>query len=99
MLLPHFSQRGAKFSITQQHLTPQGPKGLGPGPHATLVFSSPPVAALLRKRPLHVLIPRPPSFPSPLHFYPSVAADGVQTLQNKIKAIGGSHSALNEVQQ
>ena len=80
MLLPHFSQRGAKFSITQQHLTPQGPKGLGPGPHATLVFSSPPVAALLSKRPLRVLVPHPPSFPSPLQIYSSVAADGVLTL-------------------
>ena len=63
MLLPHFSQRGAKFSIIQQHLTPQGPKGLGPGPHATLVFSSPLVAALLCKRPLRVWFPALPHFP------------------------------------
>ena len=55
-----------KFSITL-HLIPQGPKGLGLRPHATLV--SPPPLWL----PLRVLVHLPPPSPPSLYLSPMAA--------------------------
>ena len=79
-LLPHFSQRGVKSYLQPPHNTiiyhksscciyptphPWRPSGPGTRSACHFEFSSPPAAALLRKRPLCVLGSSPSPLPPP----------------------------------